>query len=259
MAATKTTPKILLQTWKSKIDIPAKMKALREKWLQYTPDYEHPLYDDNDLRNVIVTHFPQYLKHYDDFTQNIERVDFARPALLYVYGGVYADLDTEPLKPIDDWVQKNTIVLGREPLEHARRLYNREVVLCNAFMISPPKQQVWLDYMQYIIDHYEPYYKPVDNTGPMALTKFYEQNPHSFSNVIITDPCVFFSVLSDGSIAQGCKPEDAYIRHIWANSWTVKSPTEWIKTYGMNKRLWVVGLFILFIFLWIWFWAYSPK
>lgn len=251
-------PKILHQTWKSKTP-PPELEVLRQKWIALTPDYQHPLYDDVDLRNIIQTHFPNYLKSYDSFTQNIERVDFARPALLYLYGGVYADLDTEPLKNIDVWLQPAKIVLGREPLEHARKLYNREVVLCNAFIISPPKQQLWLDYMDYIIAHYEPYYKPVDNTGPIALTKFYEAHPEKFNHVIITDPCVFFPMLGNGEISQGCNLDNAYVVHKWANSWTVKSANEWIQTYGMNKRLWTWGLLILFVVLWVIAYIYSVK
>lgn len=231
------------------------MKVLRDKWLAMTPGYDHPLYTDEDLREVIRTHLPQYLRAYDSFTQPIERVDFARIALLYVYGGVYADLDTEPLKPIDVWVDKNTIVLGREPLEHARTLYKREVVLCNAFMISPAKQQLFLDFLDYIVAHYEPYYKPVENTGPMAMTKFYEAHPNAFSSAIITNPCVFFPIIGDGTVSKECNINDAYVQHLWHNTWTTKGAGDWVKTYGRNVRLWTLILLALFIVLWIVLWV----
>jgi len=251
-------PKILHQTWKTHV-VPPSLEPLRQKWLSFTPDYEHPLYDDADLRALIQTHFPRYLKSYDTFTQNIERVDFARIAILYVYGGGYADLDTEPLRSIDAWLQPGKIVLGREPLEHARKLYNREVVLCNAFIISPPRQQLWLDFLDYIVAHYEPYYKPVDNTGPMALTKFYEAYPSKFSNVVIADPCVFFPLLGDGSTAEGCNLEDSYLIHHWRNTWVTHGPTEWLKTYGLNKRLWMWGLLILFSIVWMVAYIYTIR
>lgn len=253
-----TVPRILHQTWKTH-EVPESLQPLRQAWLKITPDYQHPLYDDADLRNIIQTHFPRYLSSYDSFTQNIERVDFARPALLYLYGGVYADLDTEPLRNIDVWLQQGKVVLGREPLEHSRGLYGREVVLCNAFIISPPRQQVWLDFMDYIVAHYEPYYKPVENTGPMALTKFYEAHPDKFSNTVITDPCVFFPVLSDGSTSQGCNLDEAYVRHLWRNTWVVQGTRGWLKTYGRNKRLWFWGLLFLFFVLCIVAWIYTSR
>ena len=42
------TPKILFQTWKT-YDIPKDLLAYRKEWLKYTPNYSHPLLDDNDL------------------------------------------------------------------------------------------------------------------------------------------------------------------------------------------------------------------
>lgn len=243
------TPKIFYQTWKDH-NLPTSFSANREKWLQLlsNTDWQTPLLTDDDLRILVETHFPQYLDDYDSFTENIERVDFARLVMMYL-GGVYADLDTYPLKPIDRWVETNKIVLGREPLEHARGIYNREVVLCNAFMISPPGHSFWIDLMEFIIDHYEPHYKPVQNSGPMALTKFLEAHPDAFEGVVITDPCVFFPMVGDGTISKTCNLErDSYVVHVWSNSWVVNPfrDPRW-----KNKRYWVWGLLVLFACVWI--------
>ncbi len=118
------TPKIIVQTWKTK-KLPSHLQELWEEWeiLCKRDDYHHLLYTDEDLRDVIQKNFPQYIKLYDEFTNPLERVDFARYAILYLTGGIYADLDTAPLKSIDKWVEMNKIVLGSEPVEHCSLLY----------------------------------------------------------------------------------------------------------------------------------------
>jgi mannosyltransferase OCH1-like enzyme len=242
------TPKILYQTWKTKV-LPEKFQSNVQKWKYMLPrgEWKYLLLDDEDLRNLVKDNFPKYLEAYDGFTQNIERVDFARYVMMYL-GGVYADLDTYPLKPIDKFVNMNQIVLGREPLEHAHSIYNREVVLCNAFMISPPKEQFWIDLMDYIVENYEPYYKAVDNTGPMAMTKFYEKHPEKFANVSIQDPCVFFPLTGKGKVTQGCDMEkDTYVVHEWTNTWV---PTMWTDQMWYNKRYWSYAA-ILLLSLWL--------
>lgn len=244
------TPRILYQTWKTQ-DIPIEFSKNRRLWLDLLEGWQTPLLTDEDLRNLVKTDFPQHLKAYDGFTENIERVDFARLVMMY-RGGVYADLDTYPLKPIDRWVDTNKIVLGREPLEHAREMYGREVVVCNAFMISPPRLDFWKKLMDFVIDNYEPHYKPVENTGPMAFTKFLESHPEAFGTVIITDPCVFFPMMGDGKISNRCSLEtDSYVVHVWQNSWVVnpmKDP-RW-----KNKRYWFWVLIAAFVGLWMICW-----
>lgn len=245
-----TTPRILYQTWKTK-NVPMEFSKNREIWLGMLDGWETPLLTDKDLRDIVKSDFPQHLDAYDGFTENIERVDFARLVMMY-RGGVYADLDTYPVKPIDVWVNTNKIVLGREPLEHAREMYQREVVICNAFMISPPGIPFWKHLMEFIIENYEPYYKPVENTGPMAFTKFLEAHPEAFSDVIITDPCVFFPMMGDEKISKRCNLEkDSYVVHVWQNSWVVNplNDPRW-----KNKRYWVCALLLLFIVLWLVCW-----
>ncbi len=241
-----TTPKHIWQTWKSKDpkNIPVKLYEYTKKWKTLHPDYEYTLLDDDDLRQIVSEVAPEHLEKYDSFTRMIERVDFARYALLYRSGGIYADIDTNPLKSIDVWVSKNKIVLGCEPKEHAKEIYNRDRVICNALMISPPRQQVWLELMNYIAKNYESRYRPVDNTGPMAMTRFLEANSKFNDNIIITDPCIFYPLLSNGEVSKDCDLEKSYVAHIWQNTWVVpfyKDPM-WL-----NKRGLCVAVGFLFV------------
>lgn len=246
----KMTPHILIQTWKTH-SLPDVFEKYRQEWISYTPNFKHILFDDKEIRDFIIKYFPNYLKKFDSFTFNIEKVDFFRYAILYVLGGVYADLDTHPIKPIDKWVNLNKIVLGREPIEHANTLYEgREVVLCNAFMISPPKQVFWLNFMDFIMENYKPNYKPVFTTGPMAMTYFYEKYPEQFENTIITDPCVFFPLTGQRKVSKFCSLEkDSYVLHEWENSWVEKWYSFLIpyKEWYKDPKYWLILFLIIYL------------
>lgn len=228
-------PRILHQTWKTK-EIPEECEEYVATWKLLHPEFEYKFYLDDDLREAVKSIVPRYLPIYDAMKRNIERVDFARYAILYGVGGVYADLDTVPLRSIEPWIEKRKVVLGREPLEHSRQIYGREIVLCNALMISPPKEKLWLELMEYIVENYNPSSDPVTNTGPMAMTLFLEKNPKLFSNSIITDPCVFFALtngytsktqLGFTGVSRFCDLQNptspdkiTYVVHAWHNEWT---------------------------------------
>lgn len=250
------TPRILYQTWKTHT-VPEKFKENQAKWLKVCPEsegWDYRMLDDADLRNLVKQHFPKHIPAYDAFTNNIERVDFARMVMMYV-GGVYADLDTYPTKPIDKFIDMNAIVLGTEPIEHAREIYGRKRVLCNAFMISPPGQELWVKLMDYIVENYEGYYRPVENTGPMAMTYFWEKNPEMFESVVIEPPCTFFPLTGKGKVTEGCDMDkDTYVVHVWSNTWV---STPWMDQLWFNRRYWFWGLIAIFTIAWLWLWYHQ--
>ena len=47
---------------------------------------------------------------------------FSRYFVLFEHGGVYADLDSECLKPLHPIVEEYSCILSQEPLEHAHFL-----------------------------------------------------------------------------------------------------------------------------------------
>lgn len=245
-----STPKILWQTWKSKTDIPKRLAKFNQMWRDTHPDYEWILLDDDDLRDMVEKITPQYLEAYDGFEHFIERVDFARYAILYCYGGVYSDMDVKPLKRIDRFVESNKIVLGSEPKEHTLLLYGRKSVPCNAFMISPPGEPFWLEFMEYIVKNYNHKSgRPVWNTGPMALTKFIEERGDEFKDRLeVFDACYFYPLTGAGTVTIGCDmKKDSYVAHVWQNSWVDKSLT----ASPRFRECWFWLFFLTFIVVWV--------
>jgi mannosyltransferase OCH1-like enzyme len=228
-ALRQTIPAVLHQTWKT-TQVPQHLQRFVRSWTQFQT-LEYHFHTDEDSRRLIANHFPQYLEQYDRFTRNIERADFARYAIMAVYGGIYADLDMECIRSIEPWLQSTRAVIGTEPEEHAD-VYRVERVLCNAILMSPPGHPVWGELMAYIVDNYQPDRDVVYNTGPMAMTRLHQRRPDVYRDVEITEPTVFYPVIdsylggrSDGGfdhVSRSGRIAEAYTVHHWVHTYMPK-------------------------------------
>lgn len=97
-------PKIIFQTWKTH-SLPKQFAYWSETWKKYNP-YNYVLWDDKENREFVATNFNWFLPTYDGYDAGIKRADAIRYMFLYKYGGIYADLDFECLKPFDDLLEK---------------------------------------------------------------------------------------------------------------------------------------------------------
>ena len=120
--------RMLHQTWKNH-DLPHGWVAFRQSWLDRHPEWEHRLWTDEDIRRLVVESYPQLLPIFDAFPRDIQRVDMAKFLILHRHGGVYADLDTECLRPVDDLLGGGGMTLSR----------TRDGVIEGAFMAAPPE------------------------------------------------------------------------------------------------------------------------
>lgn len=105
-SATIEFPRIIHQTWKDRESIPGKFKAWAESWQKHHPNWTYHLWTDAQNRGLIATSYPWFLHTYDNLKVNIQKVDSARLFYLHKYGGIYADLDLECLRPLDPLASK---------------------------------------------------------------------------------------------------------------------------------------------------------
>jgi mannosyltransferase OCH1-like enzyme len=101
-----TIPKIIWQTYKDPQETLALyMHEAMDTWKNLNPEYEHRYMDDTQAAEFIKNEYGQ--EWYDIFISlpvGVMRGDLWRYMVIYKYGGVYADLDTECLKPISSWM-----------------------------------------------------------------------------------------------------------------------------------------------------------
>ncbi len=201
-------PRIIFQTWKTH-DLLPRCEPWFESWDLYNPTYEHKLYSDKDNEKFISDNFPHYLKYYNNFHAGIYKSDFVRYLYLYLYGGIYADIDFECLKSFDDLLlslEQYDIVLGKL---REGGFYK----IPNAIMISQPGCSFWIKLIEYIIYQtgYDPNkvgYKrnmaPDYITGPFALEKVYD-NYSEKQKICILDSHYFYH--------RGCFKTDIFGRN----------------------------------------------
>ena len=90
----------------------------------------------------------------------IKRADVVRLAALYAYGGVYADIDVEALRPLDPLLvaaerARQSVLLGEENVVHTVLLERRlsKQLVSNAVMASAPREPFWAKVIQEIFQH----------------------------------------------------------------------------------------------------------
>ena len=227
-------PKIIHQSWKTN-DIPHDIykKEWIDSWLKKNPDWEYKLWTDEDNRNLIKEHYPQYLDLYDSYQTGVSKADIARYFYMHKYGGVYVDLDFKCLKPLDELLNGEVILLGKQKMKKSGGEIEKNVIP-NAFKYSIPEQKFWLDCIDLLPEskyneegiHNNPEYA----TGPIFLFKCLERLKPK--NVKIVDPEILYPISwqLDGSAAKDsvkdewyldpekCFPE-AYAITYWTGAW----------------------------------------
>lgn len=160
-------PKIFHHTWKDK-DIPEKWKYSYQNCKNLYPDFKFMLWTDESSEGFIKQHYRWFLKEYQSYSHQIQRVDAIRYFLLYHFGGIYSDLDIgcsdthriEPLLKFDAFLPKT-----------------KPIGFSNDLMGSKPKHKFFdlLIKKLPIWDHWYgvPYATVFFSTGPMFLSLQY--------------------------------------------------------------------------------------
>lgn len=181
-------PAIIHQTWRNEL-IEARFVRNIRSWIDLHPRWTYKLWTDADVDALVAARFSLFLETFRALPLPIMRADAMRYVVLYEYGGVYADLDFEALRPFDSvfigpgaatataTATKTTTtttitatimdhpnyppgrravscLLGQEPLAHAHVLYSVDRLICNAIMASCPGHPFWRVPMQMMYDRF---------------------------------------------------------------------------------------------------------
>jgi hypothetical protein len=90
---------------KNKNDVPNKVI---KKWLDLNPGYIVKLYDDDECIDFLNKEYSlEYGKIFEELPYGPIKADFWRICILNKYGGVYSDIDIEPLEPLNKILENN--------------------------------------------------------------------------------------------------------------------------------------------------------
>ncbi len=168
-------PKIIHQQWKDD-QIPQKFLKWRNKWfhLYPEPEYTHMLWTDDNGRSLIEEHYPWFIETYDNYNHNINRADAVRYFVLHHYGGIYADLDYEPLTNFYNYLPQDKVGVIESPY-----YWNEKTQNC--LMTSPKGHVFWEDYLFHQLVLNAAAEEVLEATGPQLLDSAVELSRRSQS------------------------------------------------------------------------------
>lgn len=227
-----TIPAIIHQTWKTP-DIPRGFAAYVASWRRFNPGWRYMLWTDRDCRSFVRDRYPGLLELYDSYSSSINRADVARYLLLHHYGGLYADLDTECLRPLDALLHGSPgCIIGCEPRLHAERLYGRARLICNAVLLSAPGHPFW-EHVMGILTGSAGERSVIEATGPVMLDRALGSYPGR--DVMIVADSVFCPLVDlknhrlrltptekhchKEMLRRHRFPDASYAVHYWAGTW----------------------------------------
>ena len=156
-------PKIIHQQWKTE-DVPQGLfTRVRSQWKQLypEPEYNHILWTDATMRQLIQDRFEWFLEIYDSYPTNIQRADSARYFILYTFGGLYADLDYEPYVNFWEDLPKDRVSFVESP-------YFENENVQNSLMPSPVADPFWNSTFEVLQERREAT-DILFSTGPVAM------------------------------------------------------------------------------------------
>lgn len=180
-------PKLLHQSWKNST-LPSNLELWSRSCRTVNSGWEYVLWTDSDNAFMVEKYAPWFLETFNALPEPIERADASRNLYMYIFGGVYADLDTECLRPYDSLFEnRNVPVVSHQQLISNRSDFdvpkpqrkaflgsmhpdrNFHSGLPNAWMASTPAHPFWTLPLEYIPTHALDNKTPEYLTGPDAL------------------------------------------------------------------------------------------
>jgi len=229
-------PRHIHMTWKTE-QMPK--WSYHKLWQSMNPDYKFSLWTDAKIVTFLSTHHPRFTPLLSKLS-NIEKADLIRYAVLYTYGGVYADLDAKLLKKIDDWAKvyplpnTTTALIGIEAFlkddrERALVSFARIHQYCQWTMMCAPRHPLMLGVLNLIhstvsgkiVSHFGSRWRVLDTTGPGVFSDGVEAflnstDRESYPTIVV--PQIAFAV--GGYPMNNLLPtEKSLVKHGFRSSW----------------------------------------
>jgi mannosyltransferase OCH1-like enzyme len=238
---------------------PSKYQQYSEDWKRFHPNRKYILWNEQMGDALLKEHYPRYYNLYKNVQYPVMKVDLLRYCLMAIYGGIYADMDYQCLRNIDEYLDQTTeTVFFNEASISLIRPISSPINICNSLIISKISEEntlFWNALLESIekqikshphnrIYGYNIYYV-VTTTGPIFLSRFrekYLKDQPEFEKNIGSLPRDQFNYCNDCR----CFPsydQPLYARHDYACMWGQG------KLIPMRKSISCVTAFELFVII----------
>ena len=156
----------------------------------------------------------------------------ARYFVVRHFGGVYADMDFEALRPLDELLAGRSLVFGLEPDSHMARPTVRDRgfsrIVCNALFASEARHPFW-DHLFAMLPGARGEENILDATGPFLLTRACDsyEKPETIS---LVPARLLYPIDNYGQEAPSSEADERpYAVHHWHGTW-------WREAVVLNAR-----------------------
>ena len=222
-------PKLIWQTVKSTPH--HESLKLLETWDSLNPNYQRICMDDKRCDSFIKDNFSKdFYKMYTSLPMGVMRADVWRVAVVYIYGGIYADIDCECTKPLEEWISDNSLIVAVE---------SDKGELANFFFAATPKHPALMFVLNKFMEIYsdtnfeEQIRITIQNFGQYGFSqgildyyKLTDGKDYNSSTLVKKDNAKFFTK-DEKRITNG-KTDTSYIIH-WVASENWRGYNSWKK------------------------------
>lgn len=192
-------PRLLHQVWLG--DQSKRPVAWMDTWKAKHPEWEYKLWTDTDFIDS------PYTPLIDNCPTFAGKSDIIRYLLLYEYGGVYVDADSECLEPLDD-------LLDNEAFCSWENEYATTGLMLGAFMGSIKGNPFFLDLLGELNNNFQGY-EPIWYTiGPGLLTRMVGALKYEKMTIY---PSHYFSPVHHSGLRYSGKGK-VYANHFWEST-----------------------------------------
>lgn len=192
-------PKIIHQMWLDKnvsnnSSAPEKYDKFISSFNTHNPEFMMIFWNMDRVKKIF-DEYPEIIKYKNiwyGLPNHIQKCDMARYIILYLFGGLYIDLDFMCFKNLTPLLDRK-ILLVREPIEHS----GNQTKILNGFMGSIPKYLFWLEWLDFICLSLEMnktlesestlFTNVMNTTGPANFGLFFTRS--KYANIELVSTC----------------------------------------------------------------------
>ena len=140
-------PRHIFQCYKTREGVPDK---IIENIKKLNPNWEYHFYDDKMCIDFLQTHYGKdYVDKFNSIESGAHKADLWRYCVLYMYGGVYVDIDLEMLVSFDAIIDNETFIVPYTDTITTRIVNANNIY--NALIMTKPKHPIIYDCIQRIM------------------------------------------------------------------------------------------------------------
>ena len=140
-------PKLIISTYYNKNKIPLKVF---ENIKTYAPNYKYIVYDDNEIISFLKKYYPEnVLQSFHELIRGAHKADLFRYCYLYIHGGIYLDIKTKLIEPIEQTFNILNVNFYTVLSMHKPTIYQ-------GIIASAPKNPIFLELIDHIVNIKKP-------------------------------------------------------------------------------------------------------